>query len=112
MKLMEFATTMPEEFEEKEFIDRVNQVIDLKAIQSLNEHERQSLHDFAQYLADYMLYLQECFEEFKTGPNGVPAIEYRGPIIENVLTREDGRMLDRGILDNFGLGIATDRFVG
>lgn len=35
MRLMEFAKTMPEKFGEQEFIERVNQVIDLKEIQSL-----------------------------------------------------------------------------
>lgn len=55
MKLMDFAKGLPEEFDEKEFIDRVNQVVDLKEIQSLPVHERQALYDFAQYMADYML---------------------------------------------------------
>lgn len=110
MKLMEFAKTLPEEFGEKEFIDRVNQVVDLKEIQSLGVNERQSLHDFAQYLADYMLFVLECNDGVNRASNGAPSITYRGPFIENVLTREDGRPLDRGQLENFGLGVADDRF--
>lgn len=112
MKLMEFAKTLPEEFGEKEFIDRVNQVVDLKEIQSLSFTERQSLHDFAQYMADYLLLVQECIDGVDRAPNGAPTINYRGPFIENVLTRQDGRLLDRGQLENFGLGVADDRFGG
>lgn len=36
---MEFAKTMPSEFGEREFVDRVNQVVELKEIQTLAEHE-------------------------------------------------------------------------
>jgi hypothetical protein len=85
-------------------------VIDLKEIQSLTANERQAIHDFAQYLADYMILVRECNEGVETGPDGRTFIEYRGPYIEHVLTREDGRPLDRGQLDNFGIGVGDDRF--
>lgn len=110
MKLMEFAETMPEEFDEKVFIDRVNQVIDLKAIQALGNHERQALHDFAQYLSDYMLYLKEYSEGEGEKRDGASIIEYRGPLIKTSLTRPGGSLLDTSILDNFGLGAADARF--
>lgn len=110
MRLMEFAKTMPLEFEEREFVDKVNQVVDLKEIQSLTAHERQSIHDFAQYLADYMVLVRECNEGVGSEPDGHTFIEYRGPFIEHVLTREPGRPLDRGQLENFGIGVADDRF--
>lgn len=112
MRLMEFAKTLPQEFDEKEFVDRVNQVIDLREVQSLSADERQSLHDFAQYLSDFMLLVRECNEGVEEGSGGGPSIEYRGPYIENVLTREPGRPLDRGQLENFGVGVAADRFGG
>lgn len=110
MRLMEFAKTLPEKFGEQEFIDRVNRVIDLKEIQSLSKGERQSLHDFAQYLADFMLLVRECNEGVDAVPSGDPFIEYRGPFIETLLTREPGRPLDRGQLENFGVGVADHRF--
>lgn len=112
MKLMDFAKILPEEFGEQEFIDRVNQVVDLKEIQSLPVNERQSLYDFAQYLADYLLLVQECLEGVDRASNGAPTLNYRGPFIENVLTRQNGRPLDKGQLENFGLGVADDRFGG
>lgn len=110
MILMEFAKTMPSEFGEREFVDRVNQIFDLKEIPSLTAHERQSIHDFAQYLADDMVLLRECNEGVGSGPDGHTLIEYHGPFIEHVLTRKPGRSLDRGQLDNFGVGGANDRF--
>lgn len=103
MNLIDFAKTMPETFSDEEFVDRVNEVVDLKAVQSLEAHERQSLYDFAQYLADYMLLVKECLEESETGDEDVPLIEYRGPFIENVLTRSPGRQLDRSQLQTFGI---------
>jgi hypothetical protein len=99
---------MPSEFGEQEFVERVNQIIDLKEIQSLTARERQSIHDFAQYLADYMIFVRECNEGVGSTPDGRTFIEYRGPFIEHVLTREPGRPLDKRQLDNFGIGAADE----
>lgn len=109
MNLLDFAKTMPKSFGEEEFIRRVNEVVDLKQIQSLDAHERQALHDFAQYLSDYMLLLTECFDTTMPEHHGSPVVEYRGPFIENALTRDAGRPLDRSQLESFGLGVADDR---
>ena len=45
MKLLDFARQLPENYSEQEFVDLMNQVIDLKAIATLPAMERSALFD-------------------------------------------------------------------
>lgn len=85
-------------------------MIDLKDVQSLSRDERQALYDFVQYLSDYMLLLHECLDGITPASDGAPILEYRGLFIENVLTRQAGKEIDRSQLDTLGIGLATARF--
>lgn len=109
MNLMDFAKTLSEAFGDRDFVARVNTVIDLRAIQGLSTSERQALHDFAQYLSDYMLLLHECLDGV-AARNGAPILQYRGPFLETILTREPDTEVDRSQLENLGVGVATARF--
>lgn len=110
LNLIEFAKTLPETFKEQQFIDHLMSVVDLKEIQKLTSHERQAIHDAAQYLADYMLLIHECEGELQMH-EGAPVVEYRGPFIANVLTRPAGDKPDREQLETLGVG-GADKYFG
>lgn len=103
MKLVEFPKRLPENFTEQEFVDLINQVIDLKAIVNLPTAERSTLYDAAQYLVDFIMLAQEANGELRTHESQ-PMIKYNGPFVPNVLTRPDGEKFDRAALENFGVG--------
>ena len=52
MKLADFPKQLPKNFTEQEFVDLMNQVIDLKTIVDLPAAERSTLFDGVQYLVD------------------------------------------------------------
>ena len=111
MNLIDFAKGLPEEFTEQEFVDQINQMIDLKQVVTLSERERLNLFSAVQYLADYVLLAQEAMGEVETR-NGHPALDYRGPFIPNILQRPDGAKLDLAALNNFGVGEGEKYFGG
>ena len=111
MTLSEFEKQLPETFTEQEFIDLMNQAIDLKSIVDLPERERDALFDGVQYLVDFILLAREINGELQMA-QGHPMIEYRGPFIPNALTRPDGAQPDRAALENFGVGEADKYFGG
>lgn len=110
MTLSEFAKQLPENFTEQEFVDLMNQVIDLKSITDLPERERDALFDGVQCLVDFILLAREINGELQMA-QGAPIIDYRGPFIPNALTRPDGAQTDRAALENFGVGEA-DKYFG
>ncbi|WP_243614788.1 hypothetical protein [Shimia aestuarii] len=103
MKLADFAKQLPKNFTEQEFVDMMNQVIDLKTIVDLPAAERSSLFDGVQYLVDYITLAQEANGELRTH-EGHPVMDYGGPFIPHVLVRPEGTELDRGALQTFGVG--------
>lgn len=111
MNLIDFAKSLPEEFTDQEFVDLINQVIDLKQVVNLSERERLNLFSAVQYLADYVLLAQEAKGEVMTR-GGHPALDYRGPFIPNILQRPDGAELDLAALDNFGVAEGNKYFGG
>ena len=111
MNLIDFAKGLPEEFTDQEFVDLINQVIDLKQVVNLSERERLNLFSAVQYLADYVLLAQEAKGELTTR-GGHPVLDYRGPFIPNILQRPDGAELDLAALDNFGVGEGDKYFGG
>ncbi|WP_417269914.1 hypothetical protein [Celeribacter sp.] len=110
MKLSDFAKQLPENYTEQEFVDLMNQVIDLKTIVDLPVAERSALFYGVQYLADFIMLAQEANGELLT-QDGQPAINCGGPFIPNILTRPEGVDLDRAPLENFGVGEA-DKYFG
>lgn len=103
MKLSDFAKQLPKNFTEQEFVDLMNQVIDLKPIVDLPAAERSALFDGVQYLVDYIMLAQEVNGELRTH-EGHPVLDYSGPFIPHVLARPEGMELDRGALETFGVG--------
>ncbi|MBO9429610.1 hypothetical protein J7392_08965 [Sulfitobacter sp. R18_1] len=102
-KLSNFAKQLPKNFTEQEFVDLMNQVIDLKPIVDLPAAERSALFDGVQYLVDYIMLAQEANGELRTH-EGHPVLDYNGPFIPHVLVRPEGMELDRGALETFGVG--------
>lgn len=103
MKLADFPKTLPNDFTEQDFVDQMNQVIDLKSILKLSERERSVLFSGVQYLADYILLAQESLGEVEF-KNGHPLLGYDGPFIPSVLQRPDDAEPDFSALENFGVG--------
>lgn len=110
MNLLDFAKQLPEERSEQEFVDLLQQVIDLGAIQDLSRKERDALFDAVQYLTDFVLFVREAKGEVEMR-EGAPMIDYRGPFIPNILTRPDEIPLDHAVLQNFGVDEA-DKYFG
>lgn len=110
MKLADFAKQLPKNFTEQEFVDLMNQVIDLKTIVDLPVEERSALFDGVQYLLDYIMLAQEANGELRTH-EGHPVMDYNGPFIPHVLVRPEGMKLDRKALETFGVGEA-DKYFG
>lgn len=110
MTLIEFAKQLPEDHTEQEFVDLMNQVIDMKSIKDLLESERSALFSGVQYLADFILLAQEAKGEISTS-EGSPLIQYNGPFIPNILQRPGDAAADFAALENFGVGEA-DKFFG
>jgi hypothetical protein len=109
MNLKDFAKQLPENFTEQEFVDLMNQVIDLKTIVDLPQTERNALFNGVQYLADFIMLAQEANGEL-FARDGQPVINYGGPFIPSILTRPEGVDLDRAPLENFGVGEASKYF--
>lgn len=110
MKLADFAKQLPKNFTEQEFVDLMNQVIDLKTIEAMPLAERSNLFDGAQYLVDYIMLAREANGELGTH-EGQPFISYNGPFIPHVLVRPEGTGMDRAALENFGVG-EGDKYFG
>ena len=110
MKIADFAKQLPENFTEQEFVDLMNQVIDLKTIVDLPAAERSALFNGAQYLVDFILLAQEANGELRTH-EGHPVMDYSGPFIPHVLVRPEGVGIDRAALENFGVG-ESDKYFG
>lgn len=109
MKLIDIPKNLSGDFTEQQFVDLINQVIDLKQIASLSVRDRSILYSGAQYLADYVLLAQEAMGEVDFG-NGRVVIGYDGPFIPTLLQRPDGVEADFAALDNFGVGEADKYF--
>lgn len=102
MKLTDLAKQLPDDFSEQEFMDLMNQVIDLKTIVELPVKERSALYDGVQYLVDYILLAKEAKGELRFEDDNV-IMDYNGPFIPTVLTRPDGAEMDRAALNNSAL---------
>ncbi|WP_243837764.1 hypothetical protein [Rhodovulum visakhapatnamense] len=110
MNLADFAKRLPKNFTEQEFVDLMNQVIDLKAIVDLPASERSALFNGVQYLVDFIMLAQEANGELHTH-EGHPVVDYGGPFIPHVLVRPEGTEMDCTALETFGVGEA-DKFFG
>ena len=110
MNLSDFAKQLPKNFTEQEFVDLMNQVIDLKTIVDLPPAERSALFNGVQYLLDYIMLAQEANGELHTH-QGHPVLDYNGPFIPHVLVRPEGMELDCKALETFGIGEA-DKYFG
>ena len=110
MKLIDFPKNLSNDFTEQQFVDLMNQVIDLKEIAWLSARDRSILYSGVQYLADYVLLAQEAAGEVEVD-NGSPVIGYDGPFIPTLLQRPDGIEADFAALDNFGVG-EGDKYFG
>ena len=102
MTFLEFAQTLPKSFSDQEFVDHLNKIIDLRALQDLTPYERQAIHDAAQYLSDYMLLISECKKEMRE-MHDVQMVDYRGPFIANSLSMP-GQPVDHEQLQTLGVG--------
>ena len=111
MNLIDFPKRLPDDFTEQQFVNLINQVIDLKAIVTLSERERSILFSGVQYLADYVLLAQEAMGEVDTR-EGQPVLGYDGPYIPSILQRPDGAEPDFAALENFGVGEGEKYFGG
>jgi hypothetical protein len=111
LNLIEFPKRLPDEFTEQQFVDLINQVIDLKQVLTLSERERSILYSGVQYLADYVLLAQEAMGEVEVS-DGHPILGYDGPYIPSILQRPDGAEADFAALDNFGVGEGERYFGG
>lgn len=103
MKLADFPKRLPDDFTEQQFVDLMNEVIDLKSIPELSERERSILFSGVQYLADFVLLAQESMGEVETR-DGHPVLGYDGPFIPSILQRSDDSEPDFAALENFGVG--------
>ncbi|AYE85330.1 hypothetical protein [Sulfitobacter sp. D7] len=110
MELADFAKQLPENFTEQEFVDLMNQVINLKTIEAMPPAERSNLFDGAQYLVDYIMLAQEANGELRSH-EGQHMMTYNGPFIPHVLVRPEGTEMDRAALENFGIG-EGDKYFG
>jgi len=111
LNLIDFPKRLPDDFSEKQFVDLINQVIDLKSIVTLSERERSILYSGVQYLADYVLLAQEAMGEVEVN-DGRPVIGYDGPFIPTILQRPEGVEADFAALENFGVGEGDKYFGG
>lgn len=102
MDLIEFARTLPTDHVDETFINHLRQVVDLNQIRELPEGEVQNLFNAVQFLADYLLLLQEFLGVDKQH-DGQILVEYFGPYIENRLTRSQGAQPDFSLLETFGV---------
>ena len=103
MNLADFPKHLPNDFTEQQFVDLMNQVIDLKSIPMLSERERSILFSGVQYLADFILLAQESLGEIEF-EDGHPLLGYDGPFIPSVLQRPDDAEADFSVLENLGVG--------
>lgn len=110
MNLADFPKHLPNDFTEQQFVDLMNQVIDLKSIPKLSERERSILFSGVQYLADLILLAQESLGEIEF-EDGHPLLGYDGPFIPSVLQRSDGVEADFSALENLGVG-EGDKYFG
>ena len=111
MNLIDFAKRLPKDCSEQQFVDLMNQVIDMKQVVTLSEQERLNLFSGVQYLADYVLLAQEAMGEVEVN-DGRPVIGYDGPFIPTILQRPEGVGADFAALENFGVGEGDKHFGG
>ena len=110
MNLLDFAKTLPKQFDDQEFINHLMKSVDLNSIKDLPEHEVDNLFDAAQYLVDYLLLVREKNGQ-KTRLNGNSYVVYRGPYIEHFLTRPVDRPIDFDQLETLGIG-GAEKYLG
>ncbi|KEJ89004.1 hypothetical protein [Sulfitobacter donghicola] len=110
MNLIDFAKTLPADFDELEFVTHLKQSVDLSQIKSLSEAEVNNLFDAAQFLTDYILLVRE-HQGQEVEEDGHPYVMYRGPYIQNVLTNQTDGPSDFDQLDTFGVG-GADKYLG
>ena len=110
MNLIDFAKTLPADFEEADFIDHLKKSVDLDQIKDLSEIEVNNLFDAVQYLADYLLLFRE-YKGFKVEVEGSPYVRYSGPYIQNFLTNQNEGPSDFEQIDTLGVG-GADKYLG
>ena len=109
MSLIDFAKTLPTEFDELEFVTHLKKSIDLSQIKDLSADEVNNLFDATQFLTDYLLLVRE-HQGQNVEENGNPYVMYRGPYIQNVLTNQTNEPSDFDQLDTFGVG-GADKYL-
>lgn len=102
MDLITFAKQLEPECNQDDFVKMIKQVVDFQELKNLNDSEIQNLHDAVQFLSDYMLLLKEFHGQTKVEKNH-PFIVYKGPYIENQLTRPSGQEPDFSYLETLGV---------
>ena len=109
MNLIDFAKTLPADFEEPTFIEHLKKSLDLDKIKDLSESEINNLFDAVQYLADYLLLVRE-YKGFKVEEEGSPYVRYTGPYIQNILTNQGDGASDFEQIQTFGVG-GADKYL-
>lgn len=110
MNLIDFAKTLPVNFEDRQFVDHLKQAVDLSQIKELSEDEVNNLFDAAQFLTDYILLVRE-HQGQDVEEDGHPYVMYRGPYIQNVLTNQTDGPSDFDQLNTFGVG-GAEKYLG
>ena len=103
MTLIEFAKSLPDDWSEEEFIAHLKRSLDLDAIKDMPGYEIDNLFDASQFLVDYLLLIRE-FKGQLVEQDGAPVIVYRGPFIQNILTKAEGSSSDFSQVKTFGVG--------
>lgn len=99
--LITFAKSLGSDLSTKEFLELLNEVVDLDALRNLSDEESQNLFDATQFLADYMMLQREFYGQEKT-LGGHPYVVYNGPFIETQLTRPTGKAPNFSYLETYG----------
>lgn len=109
MNLIDFAKTLPADFDELEFVNHLKQSVNLSQIKDLSEAEVNNLFDATQFLTDYLMLVRE-HQGQDVEENGNSYVMYRGPYIQNVLTNQTDGPSDFDQLDTFGVG-GADKYL-
>jgi hypothetical protein len=110
MNLIDFAKTLPVDFEESEFIEHLKKSVNLNQIKDLSESEVDNLFDAVQYLADYLLLVRE-YKGFEVEKDGSPYVRYNGPYVQNILTNQSDGPSDFDQIETLGVG-GADKYLG